>query len=200
MTLFELAAVAVTLLAVWLTARQVIWCWPTALVSVTMYAVVFYQAKLYADMGLQGIYFVLSVYGWWAWLHGGEDRAALEVSVASPRARIGLAALGAVFGLALGTLLHRFTDASLPYMDSMLTSFSLVAQWLMARKRLESWIVWFAVDVFYVGMFLYKSLYLTAGLYAVFLGIAAVGFLDWKRSMAAPEAEGPEGALAEAAT
>ncbi len=190
MTLFELAAVAITLLAVWLTARQIIWCWPTSLFSVAMYAVVFYQAKLYADMGLQGIYFILSVYGWWAWLRGGEDHSTLGVSVVARRVRISLFAAGAVFGLLLGTLLGRFTDASLPFMDSMLTSFSLVAQWLMARKKLESWIVWIAVDVFYVGMFLYKSLYLTAGLYAVFLGIAALGFMDWKRSMAESKAEG----------
>ena len=161
-----------------------------------MYAVVFYQAKLYADMGLQGIYFVLSVYGWWAWLRGGEDHSALAVSVVARRARISLFALGATFGLLLGTLLHRFTDASLPFMDSMLTSFSLVAQWLMARKKLESWIVWIAVDVFYVGMFLYKSLYLTAGLYAVFLVIAAMGLVEWKRSMAASTADGSRGTLA----
>ncbi len=186
MTLFELIAVLVTLAAVWLTARQVIWCWPTALVSVTMYAVVFYQAKLYADMGLQAVYFALSVYGWWAWLHGGEDRSELKVSLVSWRARAVLVLLGAVFALGLGTLLHRATDASLPFMDSALTSFSLVAQWLMTRKHLESWIVWIAVDVFYVGMFVMKELYLTAGLYAVFLLLAAVGLAEWRRSMAEP--------------
>lgn len=189
MTVFELIAVAVTLLAVWLTARQVIWCWPTALVSVTMYAVVFYQARLYADMGLQGIYFLLSVYGWWAWLHGGEGRTELSVTLVSWRLRSLLLLLGAAFALLLGTLLHRFTDAALPFMDSTLTSFSLVAQWLMTRKHLENWIVWIAVDVFYVGMFLMKSLYLTAGLYAVFLLLATLGLAEWRRSMAPPAPE-----------
>ncbi len=187
MTLFELIAVAVTLLAVWLTARQIIWCWPTALVSVTMYAVVFYQAKLYADMGLQGIYFALSVYGWWAWLRGGEDHSELRVTLVSWRFRLLLLVLGATFAVGLGTLLHRLTDASLPFMDSALTSFSLVAQWLMTRKHLESWILWIAVDVFYVGMFVMKELYLTAGLYAVFLLLAAIGFAEWRRSMTASE-------------
>ena len=180
---FELLAVAVTLAAVWLTAREIIWCWPTALVSVSMYAVVFYQAKLYADMGLQGVYFLLSIYGWWAWLRGGRDHTQLEVSLASPGLRGLLLAIGAVLGLVMGTLLHRHTDASLPFMDSGLTAFSLVAQWMMTRKLLESWLLWIAVDVLYVGMFLYKSLYLTAGLYAVFLGLAAMGFVEWRRSM-----------------
>ena len=187
-TMVEPIAVAVTLLAVWWTVRQVIWCWPIALLSVTMYAFVFYQAKLYADMGLQGIYFILSVYGWWAWLHGGDDRSGLEVSLASWRLRILLLMIGGSLALLLGTLLFRLTDAALPFMDSALTAFSLLAQWMMTRKLLESWIVWIAVDVFYVGMFLYKSLFLTAGLYAIFLLLAAMGFVEWKRSMAKAQA------------
>jgi len=182
-SLLEIVAVAVTVAAVWLTARQVIWCWPLALVSVTLYAVVFFQARLYADMGLQVVYFVLALYGWWAWLHGGDDRSELRVTVARWRLRIGLVVLGAVSGCLLGVLLHRFTDASLPFMDSTLSSFSIIAQWLQTRKILEAWLLWMALDVFYVGMFVYKGLFLTAGLYAVFLWLAAVGFVSWRRSM-----------------
>lgn len=183
MSWFEFAAVVVTLLSVWLTVRQNIWCWPTGLVSVTMYAVVFRDARLYADMGLQVIYFVLSVYGWWAWLHGGENDTELEVSVGTWRLYALLAVIGAVFAVLLGTILQRYTNAALPYMDSTLTSFSLVAQWLATRKLIENWIVWIAVDVIYVGMFIFKSLYMTAGLYAVFLVLAAMGLAEWKRSM-----------------
>lgn len=172
-----------TLVAVYLTARQIIWCWPLGLVSVTLYAVVFYQAKLYADMGLQALYFGLAVYGWWAWLHGGEDHGELRVT-RTPRAMgLTLAAIGLVAGVALGQTLNRLTDASLPFMDSLLTSFSIVAQWMQTRKKLEAWLIWLAVDVFYVGMFLYKGLYPTAGLYAVFLYLALLGYMEWKRSM-----------------
>lgn len=179
----ELLAVVLTLVAVYLTTRQIIWCWPLGMVSVTLYALVFYQARLYADMGLQALYFGLAIYGWWAWLHGGEDRGDLEVSLASNRARIVLVAIGALAGVALGQTLSRFTDASLPFMDSILTSFSIVAQWMQTRKLLEAWLVWLAVDVFYVGMFLYKELYPTAGLYTVFLCLAVLGFVEWRRSM-----------------
>jgi nicotinamide mononucleotide transporter len=153
------------------------------MVSVTLYAVVFYQARLYADMGLQAIYFALAVYGWWAWLHGGEDHGELRVSLASWPARIGFLLLGTVCGFLLGLTLHRFTDASLPFMDSTLTSFSIIAQWMQTRKLLEAWLLWLAVDVFYVGMFLYKGLFLTAGLYAVFLYLALLGLVSWRRSM-----------------
>jgi nicotinamide mononucleotide transporter len=178
----ELVAVVVTLAAVYLTTRQIIWCWPLGMVSVTLYALVFYNAKLYADMGLQALYFGLAVYGWWAWLHGSEDHGKLEVSMTSNRAKIMLATIGALAGILLGSALSRLTDASLPFMDSILTSFSIVAQWMQTRKLLESWLVWLAVDVFYVGMFLYKGLYPTAGLYAVFLFLAVLGFVEWRRA------------------
>ncbi len=189
----ELVAAVLTLVAVYLTARQIIWCWPLAMVSVTLYAAVFYDARLYADMGLQALYFGLAVYGWWAWLHGGEDHGELEVSLTSSRTRVVLVVVATLGGVLLGQTLTRFTNASLPFMDSMLTSFSIAAQWMQTRKLLESWLVWLAVDVFYVGMFLYKDLYLTAGLYTVFLVLAAMGFTQWRRSMrrtglkAAPE-------------
>jgi nicotinamide mononucleotide transporter len=183
LSVFELIAVIVTLAAVYLTTRQIIWCWPLGLVSVTMYAVIFFQVKLYADMGLQGFYFALSLYGWWSWLHGGTDRRELDVSLASWRLRIGGIVSGTAFGLVLGMLLERQTDASLPYMDSFLTSFSLVAQFLATRKLLENWIVWIVVDVFYVGMFIYKGLSLTAGLYAAFLVLAVMGLVSWRTSM-----------------
>jgi nicotinamide mononucleotide transporter len=179
----ELIAVVLTLAAVYLTTRQNVWCWPLGMVSVTLYALVFQQAKLYADMGLQGLYFGLAAYGWWAWLRGGEDHGELQVSLTSGRARIALLGLGLVAGVGLGAALERLTDASLPFMDSLLTSFSIVAQWMQTRKKLESWLVWLAVDVFYVGMFLYKGLYPTAGLYALFLVLAVKGFVEWRRSM-----------------
>lgn len=183
MSWVEWVAVGITLLAVYLTTRQIIWCWPIGMVSVILYGWVFYQAKLYADMGLQALYFALAAYGWWAWLYGGEDHSELEVSKTTRRRMAFLLAIGSIGGLALGQTLSRFTDASLPFMDSMLTSFSIAAQWMQTRKLLEAWLIWLAVDVFYVGMFLYKGLYPTAGLYAVFLYLAALGFVEWKSSM-----------------
>ena len=183
MNFFELAAVAVTLLAVYLTARLVIWCWPLAIVSVSMYAVVFFDAKLYADMGLQAIYLMLAIYGWWAWLHGGADHAELEVTQVSVGFGVGLLVIGAAGGAGMGFLLERWTDASLPFMDSTLSAFSVVAQWMQTRKLLQAWLLWIAVDVFYVGMFVYKGLFLTAGLYGVFLYLAVLGYRGWQRSM-----------------
>ncbi len=185
---YETVGVLFGIACVWLTAREHIACWPTGIVNVLAYVVVFYRAKLYSDMGLQLVYFALSVYGWHEWLHGGEDRGALAVS-RTPRRALGLLALLGVAGLlGMGFLLRRYTDAALPYWDAGTTSFSLVAQWMMTKKRIENWIVWIAVDVVYVGMYLAKHLYPTALLYAVFLGLAAAGLVAWRKSLHATAA------------
>jgi nicotinamide mononucleotide transporter len=182
----ELVAALIGAISVYLSVRQNIWSWPTGFVNVAIYAVVFYGAKLYADMGLQVIYAVLSVYGWYEWLYGGENKTELHVTRTTAPTGTLLLVIAVVGSLALGFLLRSTTDASLPFMDSSLSTTSLVAQWMMTRKKLESWIVWVVVDVFYIGMFTYKHLYITAVLYAVFLVLAARGYFDWRRSMSSP--------------
>jgi nicotinamide mononucleotide transporter len=184
---YEVAGAVFGIVAVWLTARQNPWCWPVGLLNVGLFIVVFHQAKLYADMGLQVVYVALCLYGWHRWLHGGPQHGALAVSRTPARAAMLLAAAGAAGGALLGVTLYRHTDASLPFWDSSTTSFSLVAQWMQARKWLENWMVWIVVDVVYVGMYLQKRLYFTAVLYAVFIALAVLGLAQWRRSLA-PEA------------
>lgn len=187
-SVLETVAVLFGIVSVYLSVRENIWSWPTGIVNVTLYIFVFFQARLYADMALQIVYIAISVYGWYEWLHGGRGRTELTVSRGTPRLAAVLTVLGVAAAALLGTLLSRYTNASLPYLDSTTTATSLIAQWMMAKKILENWIVWVAVDVVYVGMFLYKSLYLTAFLYAVFLVLATMGYMRWKKSLAAAPA------------
>lgn len=183
LTPLEGMAVAFGLVSVYLSTRENIWSWPTAIVNVALYSILFYREKLYADMGLQVIYLLLSFYGWYEWLYGGENRSELHVSRITPRMAAILAVVGAVGSVALGTILHRNTDASLPYLDATLSVFSLIAQWMMTRKLLENWLLWTVLNVVYVWMFLFlKHLNFTAFQYAVFLVLAVVGFRDWRRS------------------
>ena len=191
MSPLELFAALIGAISVWLSVRQNIWSWPTAIINVVLYAIVFYEAKLYADMGLQVTYAILSIYGWYEWLYGGEGRTELHVSRTGPRLGALLALIAAAGSAVLGAFLHRATDAALPFMDSFLSSTSLVAQWMMTKKLLENWLVWIGVDVLYVGMFIFKGLFLTAGLYAVFLALAVKGYIDWRRSMADQSAPVP---------
>ena len=178
----EVLAVGFGTVSVWLSVRQNIWSWPTAIVNVLLYVLVFRREKLYADMGLQVIYAILSVYGWYEWLHGGTNRTELKVSRWSLPLMGVLAVVAALGTWQLGRFFATHTDAAFPYLDSGLTMTSLVAQYLMTRKVLENWLIWIAADVVYVGLFVYKGLRLTAGLYIVFLVLAAIGYRQWRRS------------------
>jgi nicotinamide mononucleotide transporter len=181
--LLETAAVLFGIVSVYLSVRENIASWPTAIVNVTLYIFVFQRARLYADMALQVVYIGISLYGWYEWLHGGRGKSRLAVSRGTRRLAAVLAGTGIVAAALLGTLLARYTNAALPYLDATTTTTSLIAQWMMARKILENWIVWVAVDVVYIGMFVYKALVLTAGLYAVFLVLSLMGYFQWKRSL-----------------
>ena len=181
----ELVAAVFGVVSVFLSVKQNIWSWPTAIVNVGLYIIVFFESKLYADTGLQVVYVVLNAYGWYHWLYGGKNRTELPVSKTPGR-------LGALLGMlvlagtaVIGTFLSRQTDAALPYVDAFTTSTSLVAQWMMTRKLLENWIIWVAVDVIYIGMYIYKSLYVTAVLYLIFLILSALGYVQWRRSLLA---------------
>lgn len=178
----EMVAAAFGIVSVWLSTREHIASWPTALVNVALYFVVFQRARLYADMGLQAIYFALSLYGWYEWKYGGAGRTELPVSRTTRRQALVLVPLGVAGSAALGLVLMRGTDAALPWLDSALAVTSLLAQWMMTRKLLENWLVWIVADVAYVAMFLSKALYVTAGLYLVFLLLAIKGWFDWRRS------------------
>ena len=173
--------------SVYLSTRQNIWSWPTAIVNVGLYTIVFYQGRLYGQMGLQPIYLALSAYGWYQWLHGGAQRSELRVTRASPRLLATLAVLNLAAWIALAAILRR-TDAALPWLDALLATTSLVAQWMMTRKILENWVLWIAVDLVYVPMFISQGLYATAMLYAAFLGLALMGVVEWRRSITAPAA------------
>lgn len=184
----EVTAVAFGILSVWLSTREHIASWPTGLVNVTLFFVIFARARLYAGMGLQVVYFALCVYGWYQWKYGGAHRTALPVTRTPPRTAAVLAVLGLTGTAAVGTYLHRATDAALPYLDSALAVFSLLAQWMMTRKLLENWLVWIVLDITYVGMYLSRGLALTAVNYAVYLGLASLGFIQWRRSSRAARA------------
>ncbi|MBM4193304.1 MAG: nicotinamide mononucleotide transporter [Gemmatimonadetes bacterium] len=182
----ELLAVGFGLVSVWLSAHEDIWSWPTAIVNVGIFFFIFWEEKLYADSVLQLFYLGMSVYGWWAWLHGGANRSALHVTRATARQWGAVLPLMLGCGLALGWYLDNHTDSPVPYMDALLTTTSLGAQWMMARKILENWIVWIVADIVYVPLFISRGLPWTAVQYAVFLGLAWMGYRAWKQSLLAP--------------
>lgn len=183
MTTIEIVAVIFGFLCVYLTVKENIWCWPTGLVQVFLYIFIFYDAKLYSDVILQIIFVGLQFYGWYFWLYGGKEHQEATVSTVSPSGLIGTVAAALLSSALLGGFMATQTDASFPYADAFITVFSLVAQWLLSYKKLESWYFWIAVDCVAIGVYYSKDLYLTSVLYILFLAMAIAGLFRWKRSL-----------------
>lgn len=182
MSTIEIIASIFGLLSVYLTVKENIWCWPTGLIMVFLYIFIFYDAKLYSDMGLQIIYVFMQFYGWYHWMYGGKKKNDLAISMLNKKGYI-LWSLVAIVGIgALGYSMKTYTDASFPYPDAFITIVSLVAQWFLSRKILESWILWISIDIVGIFVFLGKDLYFTTGLYAVFLFLAVKGLLEWQKT------------------
>lgn len=183
MSYYEIIGAAFGLVSVWLTVKENIWLWPTGLVSVCFYIVVFFQAKYYANMGLQVVFIALQIYGWYEWLHGGKNRGRLKISRTDLKLGILLAAIAVIATIVMGYLLATQTDALLPYWDSAATVLSLVAQWMLAKKLIENWTVWIVVDVITIGLGLYNKLFPTAALYVAFLVLAVIGLVEWRKTL-----------------
>ena len=179
----EVVAVSFGIVSVLLSVLENIWSWPTALINVALYTVLFYETGLYSDMGLQVVYFALSLYGWYEWLYGGKGHTALTVSRTPRKVWLVLIGVGVVFWAVDGYATSHLPHVALPYVDAGTTSVSLIAQYMMTRKYLENWALWIAVDVVYVGMLVFKGLNLTAFNYAVYLGLAVMGLVTWRKSL-----------------
>jgi len=182
---FEVLAVVFSLAYVALAIYQNVLCWPAGLVGAGFMLIVSLDARLYGATALQGVFIALMVYGWYEWRHGGDQGGQLAVSRTPTRWRLMLGCAGAVFAVAFGLLLRYQTDAALPFWDAGATSFSLVAQLMTTRKWIGNWIVWFVVDVVYVGIFFSQQLHYLAALYLVYLILAVMGFVEWRRSLQA---------------
>lgn len=181
----EVVAVLFGVLSVWLSTREHIASWPTALVNTSLYFVILWREQLYANASLQLFYFALSLYGWYAWKFGGREHTGVVVTRTTRRLAVLLLSIGLTAAAVIAAVLLRFTDAASPWLDAGTTATSLVAQWMMTRKLLENWLVWTVVNVVYIGMYLSQGLRLTAGLYVAFLVLAVLGYRSWRRSLAA---------------
>lgn len=182
MSLTELIAALLSAWGVWLTTQRRPWCWPVGLVSVLVYTWVFVDAKLYSDALLQLAFAVLIVYGWHRWLRHLGDDGRVEVASLPRKQFVAHVAIGALGALALGFIMHHWTDAALPWLDAALTAYSLVAQWWQAKRHVAAWWLWIVVDVIYVGEYVYKSLLITSVLYAGFIVLAVIGLRSWQRA------------------
>lgn len=182
MSPIEVAATLLGVANIILIVRRSIWNYPAALAMVSLYAVIFWGAKLYSDAGLQAFFFVINLYGWWAWSRNRADAGEIVVERLDRSALAALAALSLAAILLWGTMMARFTDATHPYWDGSIAMLSVAAQILMTQRYLENWWWWIIVNLVSVPLYLIKGLYLTAALYVLFLILAIWGLIEWRRT------------------
>jgi len=182
MTWIEIVAFVVSLWMVGCEMRVHALAWPLAMASSLMYALLFADSRLYGEASLQLFFVAMSVWGWWQWLRGrGDDGGALVVHRAAPRSTWVALLLTLLAWPLVAWLLHRFTDSDVYWLDALPTVGSVLGTWLLARKFVENWWIWIAVNAFSVALFAYKHLWLTVILYALFTGLSVAGLRSWRR-------------------
>lgn len=167
---------------VWLTSRQNPWCFPIGLINVTTSLVLFVGQHLYADALQQVVYIILLCIGWYNWTRKKNTSASFSIGWSTPGERILM--IGAVIftTCTLGLLLDMYTEAAFPWLDSFATALSFTAQFLIARKKIENWLLWIPVNLIYIGIYYQKDLLLYVFLFTIYLGLAINGYLEWTRS------------------
>jgi nicotinamide mononucleotide transporter len=194
MSYIEFAGTVLYLWSVWLITKRNVLTWPIGILSVVLYFALFYQIRLYSDALEQVYYLGASAYGWWYWSKSQqEDHVISDVTYSSARAVIVAVGVTAALSVALGYATSRvhvwapalFPEAaSFPYLDAVTTVMSFTAMWLMARKRIESWVYWIVVDVIGIWLYFVKDVRFISMLYVVLLFLAVRGLADWRRARA----------------
>ena len=157
--------------------------WPIGLVAICINGILYFQTGIYGDMSLEGIYFVSTFYGWYQWSRGGNNHAELEITHLTKNNAFLLTTIAVIsISNPAYTLIH-FTNSQVPYWDATTTVLSLVAQWLICKKIIECWIMWFIVDALYVGLYIYKGIPAHSVLLIIYLGLAVAGYIRWYRLM-----------------
>lgn len=177
----EIVAATLGVINVLLVVRRSTWNYPFGIVMVALYFFVFREAKLYSDALLQIFFFVIQLYGWWAWVHAKHVDDGVAVGWMSWRQRAPWLVGTAIAIVLWGTGMARLTDAAAPYVDATTAGLSIAAQCLQSLRRVESWVLWIAVDVIAIGLFAWRDLLVTSALYGLFLVLAAVGLFEWRR-------------------
>ena len=181
MSPLEIFAVIISIIGVTLTIKRNMWCWVFNFFAFVLYAYLFFEFKLYGETILQVFFMVVNFYGFYHWLKGKQQDHEIRIEPIAVQTVILQIIIAAVGGGVFGLSLHYFTDAALPMLDSQLAAFSLLATYWTSRKHIATWVLWVFVDIVYVGMFMYKELFLTAALYAAFVGLAGFGWWQWEQ-------------------
>ena len=189
--LIELFGFLTALIYLYFSIKQKIWLWPFGILTSSLYIYIFYISSLYADMGLQIYYVLISFYGWYHWTHGVNHNKDSKLSISTLSGSLALKLLLIlfviywiiVFILLKGPAYLGMPPSDLLYWDAFTTSVSIIATWMLARKIIEHWIAWIIVDSVSFGLYIYKELYITVVLFLIYTILAFIGFYKWKKDL-----------------
>lgn len=186
----EVSGALLGFLYILLSIRQNKWCWPIGLLTSVLYIYVFLVTKFYADMLLQVYYVGASIYGWYNWTHGETQKSeTLPVRRVDKREWIWISLVILLLFAVIAFVLRDYTDSPVPYWDAFTTAGSFVATWMLAKKMIENWVLWVVVDAVSLGLYVYKGLYPTVGLFAIYTTLAVIGYMQWKKELLTPKME-----------
>ena len=172
------------LLYLYLEMKENIWMWIVGTVMPMIYIFVLYKAGIYADCGMEVYYFLAGIYGFVMWRFGRtKDRQSIKISHTPRQLKNTLWVVTLALWMVIATFLEKMTDSTVPYIDGLSTAMSIVALWMLSRKLIEQWWVWFAVDAISVGLYIYKGIYGRAILYSIYTVMAIYGYYVWKKKM-----------------
>ena len=180
----EIGGTVFGLIYVWFSIRQNLLTWPAGIISSLLYCLVFFNAKFYAQASLQVYYVFISVYGWWSWHYSsnnGSDRKSLTISFTNRSLWVKLILLNFVITLLIYYITSSYTNDSIPVTDAFISSLSIIATWMLTRKKIEQWLIWIFVDLISAGLYLFRGLYPTVLLFIAYAVMAGIGFIEWKK-------------------
>ena len=184
MNYLEIFGTIVGLVYLWLEYRASIYLWIAGMIMPAIYIFVYYDSGLYADFGINIYYLLAAVYGWIVWKSGRKkEEKELPITHTPRKTIIPLTAVCLLSFFLIAWILITYTDSNVPWLDSFTTALSIIAMWMLARKHLEQWLIWIVVDLISSGLYIYKELYFTSGLYALYTVIAIFGYFNWKKMM-----------------
>lgn len=181
----ELLGAILGVLYIRFSIKQNIFTWPTGILTSALYIVVFFNSALYAAMGLQFYYVAISIYGWYYWLKGKkvDNKSLLPVRAVNKKLWIKIGVISILLYFSILFVLVKFSDSDVPFMDSLTTTLSITATWMLARKYIENWVIWIFVDFASIGLYIYKSLWPTVILFVVYTVLAFFGYIEWKKDL-----------------
>ncbi|MDF2438243.1 MAG: pnuC [Bacteroidota bacterium] len=164
-----------------LAAIENVWCWLFGIISSALSVYLCYSGQLFLESGLSVFYVIIGIYGWYQWLYGSKEKSEIKIIHYDLKQNTLLIIIGILIWIPFGYIANTFSTQAMPYLDAFITSFSIIATWMTAKKIIENWLYWILIDAMAVLLYTYRGFYLIGLLYIIYTVLAAAGYLSWRK-------------------